>query len=101
MKRKKKVLTVSDRLRSLGQINVARGSNYGRFDKIGRVLHEMFPEGLTVRGPAEFNRLVLFIMIANKVTRLANSLPGGIHEDTLDDTAVYSMMMRTHEDEIK
>jgi hypothetical protein len=93
--------SVPERLAALGQLNLDRGKNYGRFDRVGHVLHHMFPNGLLLSNPQEFNRLVLFIMMINKLVRLSTVLPQKVQLDTLDDVAVYSMIMQYHEDDFQ
>lgn len=88
-------MNAKKRLENLGKLNGKKGEEYGRFEKIGEVLAVQFPEGVTLKTSDEFNRFVLFTQMALKLDRLSNYLPGGVHEDSLDDEAVYAMMLRS------
>jgi hypothetical protein len=83
------------RLEKLSALNGKKGEEYGRFEKIGEVLATQFPQGVTLKTSDEFNRFVMFTMIALKLDRLSNYIPGKVHEDSLDDAAVYAMMLRS------
>lgn len=78
------------------QRNKLYGSNYKHF---GMVLHGMFPNGLTVKGPEEFNRLALFLQLVHKLTRYARAMPKKGHVDSLDDIAVYAQMLQEYDAE--
>ena len=63
-----------------------RADEYGEnFLRFGRVMNELFPDGLTVKGVDEFNRLGVFIQIMSKLTRYV--------EKYGEDNAEYLMEM--------
>lgn len=70
--------------------NKLYGSNYHHF---GEMLTALFPKGLTVRTPEEWNRLALLICIQMKVSRYAQQFTKGGHVDSAHDTAVYAAML--------
>lgn len=93
---------VGDRLRSAAGIyderNALYGDNYKRF---GHIMQHLFPEGLALKTPDEWNRIGVFIQAVAKKTRYAAQFLKGGHEDSLDDDAVYSMMLQELDFEIR
>lgn len=87
-------MNVADRLTKLADLNRERGGTYGDFEKIGRVLAQVFPEGLTLKTPDDWNRIILFTNSMNKLVRYSVNFNAGGHADSLDDNAVYSIMLR-------
>lgn len=72
--------------------------NYKRF---GHILIQMFPEGLALKTPEEFNRFALFLQVLHKQTRYAHSILEGGHPDSLDDTAVYAMLTQEFDNDCR
>jgi hypothetical protein len=71
--------------------NKLYGDNYKRF---GYIMAELFPQGLMLRGPDDFNRFGIFVQMVSKLTRYSENLARGGHADSLDDLAVYTMMLQ-------
>jgi hypothetical protein len=71
--------------------NAAYGGNYKRF---GDLMMVLFPVGIELTNPADHNRFALFVHIATRLTRYAEQFDRGGHDDSLDDIAVYSMMLK-------
>lgn len=71
--------------------NKIYGDNYKRF---GNIMLQLFPDGLELKTAADFNRYGIFVQIVSKVTRYAEQFNNGGHADSLDDNAVYSMMLQ-------
>jgi hypothetical protein len=94
-KRKK---TAPERLAELSKVPLKRGVGYGRYERVGEVLEKMFEDGITLKTAADYNRFSLFYQAVNKLVRCSTHLPGKIHEDSVDDAAVYLMMLRTTDD---
>lgn len=67
------------------------GDNYKHF---GPSLSALFPNGVKVNTPHDFNRLGIFVQVFSKLTRYAQNFDRGGHEDSLDDLAVYAMMLK-------
>jgi len=87
--------TVSKRLQELAKIHADRQKVYGdNYNHIGTVMMGMFPNGLELKSAEDFNRLHLFYHLVGKLSRYARQMPGGGHDDSLDDTAVYAMILR-------
>ena len=76
--------------------NALYGDNYKHF---GKILLGMFPQGAVLNTEEEFNRFALFLNILHKLTRYARSINSGGHADSLDDMAVYAMMLRETDDD--
>jgi len=87
-------MIIAERFEALAKINRSQGNLYGDFKKLGRVLSSIFPEGLTINGEDDWNRLALFIFAVNKQVRYSVNFHRGGHGDSLDDVSVYSMMLR-------
>jgi len=73
------------------QRNALYGDNYKRF---GGIMMQLFPNGITLRSIESHNRFHMFTQIVAKVTRYAAQFSAGGHEDSLDDIAVYAMMLK-------
>ena len=70
--------------------NKVYGDNYLR---VGQVMTALFPNGVTIVNPAQFNVWHLFELMVVKLTRFANS--GLTHEDSIHDLAVYAAMVES------
>lgn len=93
--------TVPERLRDLGNIYEGRNKVYGdNYKKFGHVMDKMFPDGLTIQGPEDWNRLGVFTQMLSKISRYADKFPQGRHGDSLDDLAVYAQMLRELDGEV-
>lgn len=93
---------VGDRLRKAADIyderNALYGDNYKRF---GHIMVVLFPDGITLKTPDDWNRFGVYVQKMAKVTRYAAQWNNGGHEDSLDDDAVYSQMLQELDWEIK
>jgi hypothetical protein len=87
--------SVPERLAKLGDLFKERGQIYGDdYKNAGDMYAAMFPRGLTLTTPEQFNRFSLFIHLAAKVARYAQSEMKKGHVDSLDDISVYAQMMQ-------
>lgn len=77
--------------------NALYGNNYVRF---GDFMKALFPNGVVLKTEQDFNRFGIFVQIVSKITRYAERFANGGHGDSLDDNAVYSMMLK-HLDSMK
>ncbi len=81
-------------LESMAETFRERGKIYGdNYLRIGNVLLQLFPEGITLSTPAEHNRYHLFMMIIVKLTRLAAA--DLQHIDSAHDLSVYGAMLES------
>lgn len=87
--------TVPQMLRDLAHIYEERNPVYGdNYKHGGHILKGMFPDGLYLTTPEEFNRFHLLVMMMSKLSRYAATLNKGGHVDSLNDIAVYAMLAR-------
>ena len=77
--------------------NKLYGDNYKRF---GVIMKALFPMGISLYDEDEHNRFGVFVQIVAKITRYAEQFKVGGHPDSLDDTAVYSMMLQELDQEL-
>jgi len=82
--------------------NALYGDNYKNFGKLVEVL---FPEGIP-SGPMEsmisyHNRTGVLFMVLSKLSRYCANFGDGGHSDSLDDLAVYAMMLNELDEEIR
>jgi hypothetical protein len=74
------------------QRNALYGDNYKRFGPILVLLLE--GQELDPSNEVQMNRLGLFVQVVSKMTRYGQNFSSGGHDDSLDDMAVYSMMLK-------
>lgn len=93
MRRPKKF--VPEQLRAAATIYEQRNKLYGdNYLRFGHVMAILFPAGLTLKTPDDFNRYGILTQIVSKQTRYAAQFNAGGHDDSLDDSSVYSMMLK-------
>ena len=86
---------VPDMLRDAANIYEERNKLYGdNYKRFGYIMKELFPQGLKLEGPDDFNRYGVFVQVVSKITRYAENFTRGGHADSLDDMAVYAMMLQ-------
>lgn len=92
--------TVPEKLRALAGLYEERNKLYGdNYKRFGDIMHALFPDGLTIQTPQEWNRLGVFVQIISKSTRYAALFNAWGHKDSLDDSAVYAMMLSELDEE--
>lgn len=86
---------VPDMLRDAAAIYEERNKLYGdNYKRFGYIMRELFPQGLKLETQDDFNRYGVFVQVVSKITRYAENFTRGGHVDSLDDMAVYAMMMQ-------
>jgi hypothetical protein len=70
--------------------NKVYGDNYHHF---GQLMMGLFPRGITVNTPEDWNRLALVINCAGKLQRYTQSFARGGHQDSAHDLMVYAAML--------
>jgi hypothetical protein len=97
------VRSVPQALADLAKIHDERGKDYGDdYMHIGKVLAGYFPEGITLKTPEEFNRFALWFFQVSKLGRYARCMTQGRgHPDSLDDNAVYAMLLQRFDSAVK
>lgn len=71
--------------------NSMYGDNYKLF---GEMMMKMFPDGLVLKTPDDFNRFNMFTQCVGKMTRYAQMFDKGGHQDSAHDACVYSAMLQ-------
>jgi hypothetical protein len=95
-------MSVPDRLAKLAEIYRSRNAVYGdTYKRFGKVMMALFPEPLTLSTEEDWNRMALFFHKADKIARYASSFTKGGHVDSLDDDAVYGMMLQEYDADVK
>lgn len=74
------------------------GDNYKRF---GRIMVELFPNGIELENIADHNRFGIFVQMVYKFTRYSENFLNGGHDDSLLDLSVYATMLRELDAESK
>jgi len=88
-------MNVPEMLRNAAKIYEERNKLYGdNYKRFGEIMHSLFPNGLTLHNVDDFNRFGVFVQVVSKITRYAENFTRGGHPDSLDDNAVYSMMLQ-------
>lgn len=90
---------VPEALRSAAAIYEERNKVYGdNYKRFGLVVAALFPDGISIASAEDpvkaGNRLGVLIQILSKITRYCENFNAGGHADSLDDLAVYAMMLR-------
>lgn len=88
---------VPEALRKAAAIYEERNKLYGdNYKTFGLVMRGLFPNGFGEHSNTiEFhNRLGVLIQIVSKLTRYCQNFDAGGHADSLDDLAVYTMMLQ-------
>jgi hypothetical protein len=89
------VETVPEMLNGLADIYKQRNELYGdNYKEFGNWASKLFPLGLTIETAEDWNRFGVLIQIMSKLSRYAQKFPDDNHEDSLDDMAVYAMMLQ-------
>ena len=87
--------TVPEMLRNAAEIYEERNKLYGdNYKRFGPIMALLFPDGLTLETGDDHNRFGIFVQMLAKFTRYAQNFEKGGHPDSLDDLAVYSMMLQ-------
>lgn len=87
-----KTKSVPDLLAEAATMYAKKNRTYGyNYRHFGRVMSGMFPDGLTVKGEEDWNRLGILLNLATCLQRYCH-IPGG-HEDSARDLTVYAAML--------
>lgn len=78
--------------------NKIYGDNYKRF---GPIMQLLFPNGIELKTKDDLNRFGILVQVVAKVTRYCQNFEDGGHDDSLDDAAVYAMMLKELDAEYK
>jgi len=72
--------------------NKLYGDNYKCFGSIMMALQQGMPN--TIKSPEDWNRIGILVQMVAKLSRYVENFHRGGHADSLNDLAVYSMMLQ-------
>ena len=86
---------VPTELRKMADLYALRNEEYGDSYKIfGHLMNAMFPDGLTIKGIRDWNRMGALMQIVGKITRYRAAFQASQRQDdSLRDLAVYATML--------
>jgi len=85
---------VATKLESLVKLYEERNKTYGNdYHENGRLMEALFPNGIKLDTPNDFNRYSVLVHIVTKIGRYVRSFENGGHEDSLNDLIVYAAML--------
>lgn len=80
-------------------IQKQRAQKYGpTYQRIGKMMKAMMPDGITIKTEDEFTRFCLFHMTVTKMLRYAGSMDKGGHFDSALDLANYGSFLASQTD---
>ena len=86
---------VADRLQAAADLFRERNAVYkNNIDMHRDLMLVLFPDGVSLNTPHDHKRMQIFSLMVVKLSRYANNWEQGGHVDTLDDLAVYTMMLQ-------
>ena len=89
------VKTVPEMLREAAAVYEERQKVYGyNYLQFGHVMLALFPNGIEIVTPDQWNRFGVFIQMITKITRYASQITADGHDDSLLDLSVYANMLR-------
>ena len=77
--------------------NAQYGSNSKNY---AAAMKAFFPNGIVIKTEQDHERIHLLMLLIVKISRYCNNFELGGHEDSLNDAAVYSAMLRSLDAEI-
>ena len=87
-------MAVPDYFKSLSDLFVERNASYGDvYKKYGNTIHSIVGE-IELKTPKDHGRMCMLMMCILKISRYANNFSKGGHNDSLDDLAVYAMLLK-------
>lgn len=91
---------VPKELRNMAELYLEKQKVYNSsYKDIGKIFDVFFPEGLTIHGVDEWNRIILLSFIMTKIIRHKHSFNTEVFQfDSLQDISVYAMMLMEIED---
>ena len=91
----KKTKSVPDALKHLADLYEKRNVLYGDdYKRHGERMMALFPNGVVLDTPDDFNRFAIVQMLSSKLGRYSYNFFEGGHVDSLDDLSVYAQMLQ-------
>lgn len=89
------VKPVTQSIKDLAALYEQRNAVYGDdYKRHGSIMEQLFPKGIFLKSPSDFNRYAILQNMVTKLNRYAANFPEGGHVDSLDDITVYSQMLQ-------
>ncbi len=89
-----KVPYVAEQLTKAAAIYAERSAMYGdNYKRFGHIMMGAIGP-VAVLNVHDYNRFAIFNLMAAKLSRYGNNFDKGGHDDSLDDLAVYCMMLK-------
>lgn len=86
--------TVAELLKQAQMTFEERNKSYGSsYEKQGKVMTALYPDGITLKTEEDFNRFGVINMIISKICRYSNNFKDG-HLDSVHDLGVYSFILQ-------
>ena len=98
MKDKTTIEFLEQALKTYKERNKVYGDNYFKF---GRLMIELFPNGLNLKTEADFNRIGGLTQIIAKISRYCNMFEQGGHKDSMHDLGVYAFIQQELDEKYK
>lgn len=93
---------VTNHLRECAKTYQERNKVYGDcYKNQGDVMKILFPKGLPVYSPEDWNRLGILMKIQDKLVRYSANFTDGGHDDSLHDISVYCIMLMELDTEMR
>jgi hypothetical protein len=67
--------------------------------KLGHAMAAMFPDGITLHTPKDFERFYLYMMQVVKLSRYCNNFSDGGHKDSATDNIVYAALLQAADED--
>lgn len=94
--------TVPERLEKAARIYANRNETYGdTYKEFGDLMIALHPDGIELMTIDDYNRFGVYMQILSKIKRYSVNFKNGGHKDSLDDLAVYVMMLQELDQEVK
>jgi hypothetical protein len=96
------MMYVPEELRAKASIYEERNKLYGDSYKIfGSIMELIGLDNFNLRSADDHNRFGVYVQLLGKVIRYGKQFDNGGHADSLDDMAVYAMMLKELDHEIE
>jgi len=90
-------LSVPELLEKASDTFTERGDTYGdSVHRFGATMAALFPDGITLHGAQDWDRMGLLVQIVSKLTRYVNDFQTP-HLDSIHDMGVYAFMLEAED----
>jgi hypothetical protein len=90
---------VEDQLKAKAELYAERNKLYGDNYKTFGAIMRLLLGDVALSSDDDFRRFGVLVQVVSKITRYAERFADGGHPDSLDDTAVYAMMLKELDEE--